>query len=102
MVDAFTAYIKTITALTVFSVMAELLLPEGKFSAFLRPILGALVLFAVLQPLGAFFHADWQLERLIPQWEENQQQVEESLSEEKILQMQQTLTLQQENGGEKE
>ncbi len=51
MTEAFTAYIKTITALTLFSALAGLLMPEGKFRKYLEMVLGILVLSAVVQPL---------------------------------------------------
>lgn len=51
MMDAFTAYIKTITALTVFSALTELLLPEGEYRRYTELVLGAMVLGAVLHPL---------------------------------------------------
>ena len=46
MMDAFTAYIKTITALTIFSALAGILLPEGKYRRYAVMVLGA-----VLRPL---------------------------------------------------
>ena len=51
MMETFTAYIKTITALTVFSVTVGLLMPDGNLRRYTRWILGMLVLMAVLQPL---------------------------------------------------
>lgn len=51
MMDAFTAYIKTITALTIFSALAGILLPEGKYRQYAELVLGVMVLGAVLRPL---------------------------------------------------
>lgn len=50
MMAAFTAYIKTITALTVFSAFVGILLPEGKYRRYAELVLGIMVLGAVLQP----------------------------------------------------
>lgn len=55
MMDAFTAYIKTITALTIFSALAGILLPEGKYRRYAELVLGVMVLGAVLQPLLRLF-----------------------------------------------
>jgi len=51
MMDAFTAYIKTVTALTIFSALAGILLPEGKYRRYAELVLGIMVLEAVLAPL---------------------------------------------------
>ena len=51
MMDAFTAYIKTVTALTIFSALAGILLPEGKYRRYAELVLGVMVLEAVLDPL---------------------------------------------------
>ena len=51
MMDAFTAYIKTVTALTIFSALAGILLPEGKYRRYAELVLGVMVLEAVLEPL---------------------------------------------------
>ena len=51
MIDAFVAYIKTITALTVFSALAGILLPEGKYRRYAELVLGVMVLEAVLHPI---------------------------------------------------
>ena len=51
MMDAFTAYIKTVTALTIFSALAGILLPEGKHRRYAELVLGVMVLEAVLEPL---------------------------------------------------
>ena len=49
MMEAFAAYIKTITALAVFSALVGLLLPEGKYRRYTELVLGILVLTAVLR-----------------------------------------------------
>ena len=51
MMAAFAAYIKTITALAVFSALVGLLLPEGKYRRYTELVLGILVLTAVLVTL---------------------------------------------------
>ena len=51
MMAAFTAYIKTITALTIFSALVGILLPEGKYRRYAELVLGVMVLGAVLKPL---------------------------------------------------
>lgn len=55
MIEAFTAYIKTISALTVFAVAVGLLMPNGSFRRYTRWVLGLLVLLAVLQPVLGLF-----------------------------------------------
>lgn len=66
MAEAFAAYIKTITALTLFSVMAGLLMPEGSFRKYLEMVLGVMILSAVIQPL---FHLGDQVTLPKVQWE---------------------------------
>ncbi|MDO4531386.1 MAG: stage III sporulation protein AF [Bacillota bacterium] len=51
MMEALTAYIKTITALTIFSALAGILLPAGKERRYAELVLGLMVLEAVLHPL---------------------------------------------------
>ena len=51
MMETFTAYIKTITALTIFSALVSILLPEGKYRRYAELVLGIMVLGAVLDPL---------------------------------------------------
>ena len=55
MMDAFAAYIKPITALPVFSALAGILLPEGKYRRYADLVLGIMVLGAVLKPLLRLF-----------------------------------------------
>ena len=52
MMETFTAYIKTITALTIFSALTGILLPEGKYRRYAELVLGIMVLGAVLEPLS--------------------------------------------------
>jgi len=56
MMDAFMAYIKTITALTIFSALAGILLPEGKERRYAELVLGIMVLEVVLYPLLWLLH----------------------------------------------
>lgn len=53
--EGFGAYIKTITALTIFSALACMLMPDGSFRKYLELVLGALVLATVLQPFLQLF-----------------------------------------------
>ena len=53
MMEAFTAYIKTITALTIFSAMAEILMPEGNHRRYVELVLGVLILFSRAEPFSA-------------------------------------------------
>lgn len=55
MMQAFTAYIKTITALTIFSALVGILLPEGKYRRYGELVLGILILTAVLSPFLRLF-----------------------------------------------
>ena len=55
MIEAFQAYIKTITALTIFSALAGMLLPDGKYRRYAELVLGIMVLGAVLRPLLGLF-----------------------------------------------
>ena len=50
MITAFIAYIKTITALTIFSALTELLLPDSRQRRYAQLILGIFILTAVLHP----------------------------------------------------
>ena len=72
MMAAFAAYIKTITALAVFSALVGLLLPEGKYRRYTELVLGILVMTAVLRPLLGLFHAaetgDLPLTRIEQEW----------------------------------
>ena len=56
--ETFGAYIKTITALTIFSALACMLMPEGSFRKYVELVLGVLVLTAVLNPFLRIFGAD--------------------------------------------
>lgn len=55
---ALSAYIKTITALTIFSALACMLMPEGSFRKYVELVLGVLVLTAVLNPFLRIFGTD--------------------------------------------
>lgn len=56
--EAFSAYIKTITALTIFSALACMLMPDGSFRKYVELVLGVLVLTAVLNPFLRLFGSD--------------------------------------------
>ncbi|MDD3394083.1 MAG: hypothetical protein EOM28_03510 [Clostridia bacterium] len=58
MMAALSAYIKTITALTIFSALACMLMPEGSFRKYVELVLGVLVLTAVLNPFLRIFGTD--------------------------------------------
>ena len=55
MMEALWAYIKTITALTVFAALTGILLPEGKDRRYAELVLGILILTTVLSPLLRLF-----------------------------------------------
>ena len=57
MFDVFTAYIKTITVMTLFSAMLEMLLPQKEhgYIAYFRPLLALLLLSVILQPAFALW-----------------------------------------------
>lgn len=57
MMAAFAAYIKTITALSIFAALAGLLLPGGKYRRYADLVLGAMLLLAVMSPLLRLFGA---------------------------------------------
>ena len=56
MLGAFGAYIKTITALTIFSAMVCILLPDGSSRKYVELVLGIMILTAVLGPMIKLFH----------------------------------------------
>ncbi|WP_304507209.1 stage III sporulation protein AF [Anaerotignum sp.] len=58
MMAALSAYIKTITALTIFSALACMLMPDGSFRKYVELVLGVLVLTAVLNPFLRIFGTD--------------------------------------------
>ncbi len=58
MTEAFTAYIKTITALIVFSATASLFLPNGNFRQYTKWVLGVLVLTAMIEPIWRLFDVE--------------------------------------------
>ncbi|WP_066087072.1 stage III sporulation protein AF [Anaerotignum neopropionicum] len=58
MMAALSAYIKTITALTIFSALACMLMPDGSFRKYVELVLGVLVLTAVLNPFLGIFGTD--------------------------------------------
>ncbi len=58
MMEALGAYIKTITALTIFSALACMLMPEGSFRKYVELVLGVLVLTAVINPFLRVFGTD--------------------------------------------
>ena len=70
MITALIAYIKTITALTIFSALTELLLPESRQRRYAQLILGIFVLMAVLHPLFRLMGSAQQTERAVQtEWE---------------------------------
>lgn len=58
MTEAFTAYIKTITALIVFSATTSLFLPNGTFRQYTKWVLGVLVLTAMIEPIWRLFDTE--------------------------------------------
>ena len=71
MIAAFMAYIKTITALTIFSALTEMLLPESRQRRYAQLILGLFILTAVLQPLFQLMGAQAAFEA-VPRWEQSE------------------------------
>lgn len=55
MITAFSAYIKTIVALAIFSTLANMLMPENDFKKYVELVVGLLVLATVLTPLFKIF-----------------------------------------------
>ena len=55
MIEAFYAYIKTITALTIFSALACMLIPENSFKKYVELVLGLLVLSTIMTPFFQLF-----------------------------------------------
>lgn len=51
MMEAFAAYIKTITALTIFSALADILMPDNGYRRYTELVLGIMVLGVILHPL---------------------------------------------------
>ena len=74
MIAAFAAYIKTITALTIFSALTELLLPESRQRRYAQLILGIFILTAVLHPLFRLMGED---AAIATEWTEEAWQTEE-------------------------
>ncbi len=72
MMEAFAAYIKTITALTIFSALVGILLPEGKYRRYAELVLGVMILTAVMSPLLRLFGAAQEMDvpvlRLEQEW----------------------------------
>lgn len=66
MTEAFSAYIKTIAAFTLFAAFAEMLMPESSFKKYIGLIMGVLLLTAMLKPmLGLFSMEDVDMEALV-------------------------------------
>ncbi len=66
MTEAFSAYIKTIAAFTLFAAFAEMLMPQSSFKKYIGLIIGILLLTAMLKPmLGIFFMKDVDMEALV-------------------------------------
>lgn len=66
MMEAFTAYIKTIAAFTLFAAFAEMIMPEGSFKKYIHLVMGILLLTASLSPILSLFHIDaWDMEVLM-------------------------------------
>lgn len=64
MIEAFTAYIKTIAAFTLFAAFAEMLMPDNSFKKYLQLIMGIMLLSVVLMPLFKAIHkGDWNLDK---------------------------------------
>lgn len=55
MFAAFIAYIKTIVALTIFSTLASMMMPDNQFKKYTELILGLLILVSILTPILQLF-----------------------------------------------
>lgn len=55
MMEAFTAYIKTIAAFTLFAAFAEMLMPDNSFKKYIQLIMGIMLLSVMLKPLFTAF-----------------------------------------------
>ena len=51
MMEAFTAYIKTIAAFTLFAAFAEMLMPDNSFKKYIQLIMGIMLLSVMLRPV---------------------------------------------------
>lgn len=51
MIEAFTAYIKTIAAFTLFAAFAEMLMPDNSFKKYIQLIMGIMLLSVMLKPM---------------------------------------------------
>lgn len=64
MIEAFTAYIKTIAAFTLFVAFAEMLMPENSFKKYIQLIMGIMLLSVMLMPLFQMLHIkNWDLDK---------------------------------------
>lgn len=55
MIEAFSAYIKTIAAFMIFAVFAEIIMPDQNFKKYINIVLGFLMLITVLKPITTVF-----------------------------------------------
>lgn len=54
MIDNFIAYIKTIVALSIFSTMTNMLMPDNEYRRYTELVIGLLILSTVLTPIFNF------------------------------------------------
>ena len=86
MIGTIAAYIKTITALTIFSAFVGIMMPDGNFRKYVELVLGIFVLTAVLSPLLHIFNGGAE-EQAFWQWETEPRMA--VLSEEAYIQIEQ-------------
>ena len=60
MLSIFTAYIKNIVVLLIFSVFAEMILPESRFRGYINMVMGVVMIAVILKPMGNLINGqDW-------------------------------------------
>lgn len=64
MITTLTAYIKTIVALTIFSTLANMMMPDNEFKKYTQLVVGFLILSTVMTPLFRFFVDDFESNEL--------------------------------------
>lgn len=58
MTEAFSAYIKTIAAVTLFMAFAEMLMPDNSFKKYIHLVTGILLLTVMVKPMLSLIHFD--------------------------------------------
>ncbi len=58
MTEAFSAYIKTIAAVTLFAAFSEMLMPDNSFKKYVQLVTGILLLTVMVKPMLNLFHLE--------------------------------------------